>query len=117
MPGPAADMSRLERMIERLSTQRACLDRAVTMVADLPGPVLEVGLGKGRTYDHLRHTLPGREIFVFDRDIHAPESCVPDSPYLYLGDFAETLPMVPGAARRVGCAGPCRYRLGQCDRR
>ena len=29
------------------------------LVARLPGPVLEVGLGNGRTYDHLRELLPG----------------------------------------------------------
>ncbi len=84
-------MSRLNRMIERLTMQRACLERAAALIVDLPGPVLELGLGKGRTYDHLRRLLPEREIFVFDRDVHAPADCIPDAKYLILGDFRETL--------------------------
>ena len=31
------------------------------------GPVIELGLGNGRTYDHLRERLPGRRIIAFDR--------------------------------------------------
>lgn len=87
----AAHMSRLNRMIERLTTQRACLERAAALISDLPGPVLELGLGKGRTYDHLRWVLPEREIFVFDRDVHAPADCIPDANHLTLGDLRETL--------------------------
>ena len=40
-------MSRLDSVIRRLQAQRACLDRAVDLVRDLPGPVLELGLGNG----------------------------------------------------------------------
>ncbi|MGH6887075.1 MAG: class I SAM-dependent methyltransferase, partial [Geminicoccales bacterium] len=47
-------MSRLDSFIRRLEAQRACLDLAAARIADLPGPVLELGLGNGRTYDHLR---------------------------------------------------------------
>jgi hypothetical protein len=84
--------SRLQRMIDRLSTQRACLDFAAAAIADLPGPVLEVGLGKGRTYSHLRSILPEREIFAFDREIHAPPDAQPAADHVFLGDFRETLP-------------------------
>lgn len=83
--------SRLSRMIERLATQRACLDRAAGLIARVPGPVIELGLGKGRTYDHLRLILPEREIFAFDFNIHAPPDCVPDETHLVFGDFLETL--------------------------
>ncbi len=85
------DTSLLERMIERLVTQRACLDQAADLVARLTGPVVELGLGKGRTYDHLRRLLPHREILVFDRQIHAPKAYLPDRADLYLGDFRDTV--------------------------
>jgi S-adenosyl-L-methionine methyltransferase len=87
-------MSRLDSFIRRLTAQRACLDHAVHLVADLPGPVLEVGLGNGRTYDHLRERLPNREIFVFDRQVAAHPDCIPPADYLLLGDFRETLTAV-----------------------
>lgn len=92
-------MSRLDSTIRRLEAQRACLDWAAAEIAGLPGPVLELGLGNGRTYDHLRERLPGREIFVFDREVNAHPDCVPDADHLFLGDIAETLPR---AAARLG---------------
>lgn len=85
------DTSLLERMIERLVTQRACLDHAADLVVRLTGPVVELGLGKARTYDHLRRLLPHREILVFDRELHAPTAYVPARADLYLGDFRDTL--------------------------
>ncbi len=93
-------LDRLERMIERLVTQRACLDFAAEQTAKMPGPVLEVGLGKGRTYDHLRKTLPEREIFAFDRDVHAPADAMPDPERLYLGDFRDSLERAASALGR-----------------
>lgn len=92
-------MSRLESMIRRLASQRACLDRACEMVTALPGPVLEIGLGNGRTYDHLRERLPGREIIVFDRVMAAHPDCVPPPEFLLLGELEETLPEI---GRRIG---------------
>ena len=56
-------MSRLERFILRLKAQRNCLDAAAALLAGLDGPILELGLGSGRTYDHLRDRFPDREIF------------------------------------------------------
>ncbi len=95
----SADESRLARIIERMLTQRVCLEWAVRELAHLPGPVLEIGLGKGRTYDHLRRLAPERSIFCFDRDVHATPDCVPPSTHLLLGDFRETLPV---AMTRIG---------------
>ncbi|MHA1568762.1 MAG: class I SAM-dependent methyltransferase [Alphaproteobacteria bacterium] len=92
-------MSRLDSAIRRLEAQRACLGRAAALIESLPGPVLELGLGNGRTYDHLRGLLPGREIFVFDRQVAAHPDCIPDDEHMILGGFAET---VPGAAARIG---------------
>lgn len=88
----AAGSDALSRMIARLRTQQACIDVAVQRIANLPGFVLEVGLGKGRTFDRLRHCLPGRSIFAFDRFVHCPEALRPADDQLFLGDFLETLP-------------------------
>lgn len=90
--------SRLDRMIERLRTQRACLDYAASEIENTPGPLLELGLGKGRTFDYLRRRLPDREIFVFEKVIHAAPDCVPDEEHLIMGHFLDTL---PAAATRV----------------
>lgn len=90
---------RLEQMIERLVTQKAYLDHAARHIVDLPGAILEVGLGKGRTFDHLRRLFPDRQLYAFDRDVHAPASVVPDKEHLILGDFRQSL---DGAASRMG---------------
>jgi hypothetical protein len=87
--------SRLTRMIDRLETQRLCLELAARLIEGLPGPVLEIGLGKGRTYDHLRKILPDREIFVFDRALHGPAEARPPASHLFHGEFHQTLPMIP----------------------
>jgi hypothetical protein len=96
-------MSRLDSAIRRLQAQRACLDHVCRLIADPPGPVagpvLEVGLGNGRTFDHLRDRLPGRAIYAFDRQVAAHPDCVPEERFLLLGDFRETL---PAARARIG---------------
>ena len=92
-------MSRLDSFIRRMQAQRTCLNWAAEAIADLPGPVLELGLGNGRTYDHLREILPGRDIYVFDRRIKAHPACIPPDDRLSLGEATETLPR---AAARLG---------------
>ena len=59
-------MSRLDAVIGRLKSQRSCLNAAVALIGEAPGHVLELGLGNGRTYDHLRLLFPNRNIYVFD---------------------------------------------------
>jgi hypothetical protein len=86
-------MSRLDFAILRLLAQRACLESAAAAIAALPGPVFELGLGNGRTYDHLRSLLPEREIYAFDRRLSAHPDSVPPPRYLVLGEFSETLKM------------------------
>lgn len=90
----------LERMIARFVTQRECIDFAARIVNGLPGAVLEIGLGKGRTADHIRQAFQGREIIAFDRSIHCDSDLVPGRQSLYLGDFRETLPRVHGRLGR-----------------
>jgi hypothetical protein len=92
-------MSRLDSFIRRLKAQRACLNAAATLIADHPGGVLELGLGNGRTYDHLREILPGRMITVFDRQVAAHPDCIPPKEQMFLGELADTMPV---AAQRLG---------------
>ena len=92
-------MSRLDSAIRRLSAQRACLDMAARLVQQQAGPVLEFGLGNGRTYDHLRDILPEREIFVFERQVAAHPDCIPDDAHLLLGDFLTSIAVAPA---RIG---------------
>lgn len=85
-------MSRLDSFIRRLEAQRACLELAADLIAGLDGEVLELGLGNGRTYDHLRKLFPHRNIYVCERTVAAHPDCVPPSEFLLLGDMRETLP-------------------------
>ena len=85
-------MSRLESAIRRLEAQRDGINWTVDRIAGKTGYILELGLGNGRTFDHLRETLPGRDIFVFDRQIAAHPACVPDEAHIILGDILDTLP-------------------------
>lgn len=92
-------MSRLDSVIRRLTAQRDCLCHAADLISAVPGPVLELGLGNGRTYSHLRELLPEREIFVFDRQITAHPDSIPEDSHLIIGDFNDTL---PGAMNFIG---------------
>jgi hypothetical protein len=85
-------VSRLDSVIGRLEAQRRCLGHAAALVRDLAGPVLEIGLGDGRTYDHLRQLLPARRILAFDLRLAAHPASTPPADCLVLGDVLETLP-------------------------
>ena len=78
------------------------------MISGLQGPVLELGLGNGRTYDHLRELFPDRTIFVFDRRVAAHPACIPHEKYMIVGDITETL---ASAMDRIGG----RAALAHCD--
>ena len=93
-------MSRLDFMIARLTAQRMLLEEAARLIADTPGCVFELGLGSGRTFDHLRELMTEREIFAFDRAISAHPKCIPDGDHMILGEIRDTLdycePRIPG---------------------
>lgn len=89
-------MSRLDSFIRRLEAQRILLNWAAEQIAGKSGSVLELGLGNGRTYDHLREKLSDREIYAFDRTVNANPRSIPPQQYLILGDFADTLPAFAG---------------------
>jgi trans-aconitate methyltransferase len=83
-------MSRLESFIRRLTAQRDILDMICRDLALGDGPVIELGLGNGRTYDHLRERLPGRRIVAFDRVNAANLRSLPPEGDLILGEISET---------------------------
>lgn len=84
-------LTRLDRLRLRLEAQNACLSWAFAEIADRPGLVFELGLGHGRTYDHLRTHLAGRDIYVFDREVDCFEDCIPPADRMFLGNIEETL--------------------------
>jgi hypothetical protein len=84
-------MTRLDSAIRRLTAQRDLLDWASREIAPT-GFILELGLGNGRTYDHLRTRLPDRKIFAFERSPAAHPDCIPPAGKLIVGDIFETLP-------------------------
>lgn len=84
-------MSRLDSFIRRLTAQKHLLEDVAARLEGLDGCVLELGLGNGRTYSHLREILPEREIYVFDRDLACHPSCIPDSEHMIFGEIRETL--------------------------
>jgi len=106
-------MTRLDSAIRRLSAQRDLLDWAARDISP-QGLVLEIGLGNGRTYDHLRARLPGREIYVFERSPAAHPDCYPPEGYLIVGDVFETLPLFTERFG-VGCAALVHLDIGSGD--
>jgi len=84
-------MSRLDSFIRRLSAQRDILNH-VHADLDLPaeGPIMEIGLGNGRTFNHLRELFPDRRIVAFDRAMGAHASSVPEEGNLVLGEIDQT---------------------------
>lgn len=102
------NMSRLDSFIRRVSAQRDCLNHAAGLARNKSGPILELGLGNGRTYDHLRHLFPDRDIYVFDRHVMAHPDCIPDDDHMIIGDFLDT---VPRALERTGQ----KAVLAHCD--
>jgi len=84
-------MSRLDSFIRRLSAQRDILNH-VHGDLDLPaeGPIMEIGLGNGRTFNHLRELFPDRRIVAFDRAMGAHASSVPEEGNLVLGEIDQT---------------------------
>lgn len=105
--------TRLERFIARAVGQRCGIDAAAAATRQLPGVVWEVGLGNGRTYDHLRERFAGREIIVFDRQVASHPDCIPPAEMVRLGNFRET---VPAEAERIaGLAAMIHADVGSDD--
>ena len=84
-------MSRLDSMLRRFTAQRDGLNWAAAEITEVAGDVLDMGLGNGRTYDHLRETLPDRRVWVIDRVLQCHPSCVPPEEDFLQG---EAVPML-----------------------
>lgn len=86
-------MSRLDIFIDRMTSQRACIDFAAKATAGMEGPVFELGLGNGRTFHHLCEVIKERDIYVFERAVASNPTSTPKKERTILGDVVETLPM------------------------
>ena len=85
-------MSRLDIFINRMVSQRACLNFAADKTSAMPGPVFELGLGNGRTYHHMLEIMQDRDIYVFERAVASQPDSTPPEHRLIIGDVEETLP-------------------------
>ncbi|MBL4751194.1 MAG: hypothetical protein JKX71_11560 [Amylibacter sp.] len=94
-------MSRLESMMRRLTAQKLGLEWAVEMTKDLTGDALEIGLGNGRSYDHLRETAPDRRIWVIDRILQCHHSCVPPKENFLQGEAGDMLERLASEGRKI----------------
>ena len=83
-------MSRLDSFIRRLTAQRDILNSIGQLVKDTEGPVLEFGLGNGRTFDHLRELFPNRRIIAFDREVRSYSTSTPPAQDMVTGDIRES---------------------------
>jgi len=94
-------MSRLESMMRRLTAQKLGLEWAVEMTIGLKGDALEIGLGNGRSYDHLREIAPDRRIWVIDRILQCHHSCVPPAENFLQGEAGDMLAQLASKNRRI----------------
>ncbi len=78
-------------MRRRLSAQIDGINWAADLIKDIPGDVLEMGLGNGRTYDHLRQEIDNRRIWVIDRVLKPHPSCVPPAENFLQGEAQDML--------------------------
>jgi len=84
-------MSRLESTLRRIQAQIDGINWAAKQIADVEGDALELGLGNGRTYDHLRQELPDRRIWVIDRRLDANPLSIPPEENFLMGEGDEML--------------------------
>jgi tRNA G46 methylase TrmB len=105
-------MSRLDSFIRRVSAQRDCLNWAADLIRKTNGSVLELGLGNGRTFDHLRSLMPTRDIYVFDRHVKAHPDCIPDEEHMIVGDFRKTIPAAKSQIKSPAILAHCDIGSG-----
>jgi hypothetical protein len=95
-------MSRLDTFIIRLEAQRFLLNHCCEELAGAypdGSLALELGLGNGRTYHHLREHLPHWRVVAFERRLVAHPKSMPAAGDLIMGDLADT---AREAAERFG---------------
>jgi len=109
-------ITRLEKTLYRLQAQHACLTWAFDKIADRPGPIFELGLGLGRSFNHMRHKLGERskDILVFEREVRCYPDCQPDDEQLVIGDLDKTLPAA--ARQHAGTVVLAHSDVGSMDK-
>lgn len=87
-------MSRLDNFIARMQAQRILLNQECAVLNQagetFAGPIVELGLGNGRTYHHLKEKLVDRRIVVFERAPQPNERSWPPAQDLYVGEIIDT---------------------------
>lgn len=96
-------------MRRRISAQIDGLNWALAQVKDTPGDTLELGLGNGRTYDHLREYGDGRRIWVVDRQLNCHHTCVPPQEDYLEGEADAMMQRLHQNGHRIALA---HYELG-----
>ena len=91
-------MSRLESMRRRLTAQIMGLNWALENIQEIQGDIVDLGLGNGRTYDHLRE-YSDRRIWVIDREMNAHPDSVPPAEDFLQGEAEPMLERLAGQAR------------------
>lgn len=97
-------MSRLESMRRRLTAQIDGINWAARQIDGIAGDVLEMGLGNGRSYDHLRQEIRGRRIWVIDRVLKCHPSCVPPQEDFLQGEAEAMLQGLADQGTRIALA-------------
>lgn len=106
-PGIATSMSHLDNLIRRFCAQRDMLNTALGLLQvegfDPSSIAVELGLGSGRSYDHLREALGGRALYAFDFEVATHPGFEPPGEYLVLGDILERFPDFARKRERTAC--------------
>ncbi|WP_108663321.1 class I SAM-dependent methyltransferase [Acuticoccus kandeliae] len=106
-------MSRLDSFIRRMCAQRLLIEAAAARLGDVAGPILDLGLGSGRTYDHLCALFPDRDVFAFDQFVQGAFGGLPDTHHMILGEIRDTLPV---CLPRIGAPAALVHNdLGSAD--
>lgn len=97
-------MSRLESMRRRLTAQIDGINWAADQIAGIDGDILEMGLGNGRSYDHLRQQITDRRIWVIDRVLNPHPSCVPPDHDFLQGEAEDMLKRLAQGRAKIALA-------------
>jgi hypothetical protein len=91
-------------MRRRLTAQIDGLNWAIDQIAPVSGDVLDLGLGNGRTYDHLREYAPDRRIWVIDRVLKCHPSCIPPEEDFLQGEAEDMLTRLADIGAQIALA-------------
>jgi hypothetical protein len=91
-------------MRRRLTAQIDGINWAAEQIGGVAGDVLEMGLGNGRSYDHLRQQIKGRRIWVVDRVLKCHPSCVPPPADFLQGEAEDMLQRLADEGARIALA-------------